>query len=260
MIRRIQGYGWKPDLPDGRDYHYALRRLGVARPSSVDLRSQCPEVYDQGALGSCTANAIAGVLQFDQMRQGLASFVPSRLFIYYNERNLEDTLSQDAGAEIRDGIKSVATQGAPPETDWPYDIARFATKPPMIAYSDGLGNLALNYERIDNGVTAALDQMKDCLIAGLPFVFGFTVYESFESSIVAQSGIAPMPGANEGVIGGHAVCGVGYDDVSQRFIARNSWGQGWGQSGYFTIPYAYLASTDLASDFWSIQIVGKGPR
>src|SRR5208283_609384 len=132
------GYGWVHDLPDARDYAYAapLNRFPQGLPTSVDLRPDCPPVYDQGQLGSCTANGIAGAIEFDQLKQANKEFTPSRLFIYYNERVIEGTVSQDSGAQIRDGVKSVAKLGAPPETDWPYDVAKFADKPPLTAYQD----------------------------------------------------------------------------------------------------------------------------
>lgn len=253
--RKIHRYGWRPDLPDARDYKFSLR-LASPPPPHVDLRPQDSPIYDQGQLGSCTGNAIAGALQFERRRQNLSDFVPSRLFIYYNERASEGTIGQDSGAMIRDGISSVANQGACPEAEWPYDISKFADAPPAGDYTDALANRALQYERIDN---SNLNDLKACLASGSPFVFGFTVYESFESQGVASTGIVPMPSPSESVLGGHAVMAIGYDDVSQRFIVRNSWGTGWGQSGYFTIPYAYLTSTDLADDFWTIKLVGPSP-
>jgi C1A family cysteine protease len=97
--------------------------------------------------------------------------------------------------------------------------------------------------------------MRGCLAAGYPFVFGFTVYSSFEGQEVAKTGVVSMPTPDEQVVGGHAVLAVGYDDASQAFIVRNSWGAGWGQEGYFTMPYAYLTTRALSSDFWTIRIV-----
>ncbi len=221
-------------------------------PTAVDLRAACPPVYDQGDLGSCTANAIAGAIQFEQIKQALATtFEPSRLFIYYNERAIEGTVDSDSGAMIRDGIKSVAAQGAPPETDWPYDITLFAVEPPPSAYADAASHKLLQYQR----VLPRLNQIKSCLAAGFPFVFGFTVYESFESDAVAATGVVPMPGTSESVLGGHAVMAAGYDDSQMRLIVRNSWGSGWGQAGYFTMPYAYVLDSDLASDFWTLRSV-----
>ncbi len=235
---KIQRYGWIPDLPDARDHLYgAPVAIMAALPPKADLRSQCPPVYDQGQLGSCTANAIAAAIQFDRMKQNLSpNFAPSRLFIYYNERRMEGTVSTDSGAQIRDGIKSVAKQGACPEPDWPYDISKFTVQPPKVDYTEALQDRAVSYSRLVQN----LNLLKGCLASGYPFVFGFTVYESFESQAVAQSGIVPMPSSSEQVIGGHAVLAVGYDDGTQRFIVRNSWGTGWGMSGYFTMPYPYV--------------------
>ncbi|HTJ49431.1 MAG TPA: C1 family peptidase [Cyclobacteriaceae bacterium] len=245
-------YGWRPSKPDHRDLLYsAPLHITKNLPKSVDLRSKCPPVYDQGALGSCTANGIAGALEFDQMLQGEKPFVPSRLFIYYNERDMEGSVDYDSGAEVRDGIKSVARQGACDEVEWPYDINKFTMKPSAKCYTDAVNHKAISYAK----VTQSAAQLKSCLASGYPVVFGFTVYESFESEEVAQTGNAPMPGTDESILGGHCVVAVGYDDASQRFICRNSWGTSWGIQGYFTLPYAYILSSDLASDFWTIRKV-----
>jgi C1A family cysteine protease len=246
----IHTYGWKRDLPDQRDHLYAAPLQGVVLPSHVDLRPGCPSVYDQGQLGSCTANAIAGALEFDQIKQKLAEATPSRLFIYYNERVIEHSVNSDAGAMIRDGVKSVNKQGACAESLWPYNIDQFTVKPSAMCYQTALQHKATSYQR----VLRNLAQMRRCLV-DFPFIFGFTVYESFESDAVAQSGIVPMPAHNESVLGGHAVLAVGYDDASQRFLVRNSWGSSWGMQGYCTMPYAYLLSSGLSSDFWTIRTV-----
>jgi C1A family cysteine protease len=251
--RRIKGLGWRPDTPDARDHLYAAP-LAVLQnlPPKVDLRDKCPPVYDQGDLGSCTGNAIAGAVHFDRMKQGLTpDFVPSRLFIYYNERVIERTVDQDAGAEIRDGIKVVAAQGVCPEPGWPYDIKKFAAEPPADDYREALGCKAVSYSRL----THNLAQLKGCLASGYPFVFGFTVYSSFMDRDVARTGVVPMPGGTDEVDGGHAVLAIGYDDDSNRFIVRNSWGTDWGQKGYFTLPYAYLTDRSLADDFWTIRMI-----
>jgi C1A family cysteine protease len=263
--RKMGRYGWVPDLPDARDYLYSARSITLAAlPQSADLRSGCPPVYDQGRIGSCTANAIGAAFEFTLKKLNLGDFMPSRLFIYYNERAMEGHVGFDSGAQIRDGVKSVATLGVCPETDWPYDDtpatsdggpfppgAPDGEQPPPKCYAEALNNRATTYRR----VTQSLDQMRGCLAAGYPFVFGFTVYESFESQQVASTGVASMPQPNEQVLGGHAVLAVGYDDASQTFLVRNSWGAGWGQAGYFTLPYAYLTTRGLASDFWTLQIV-----
>ena len=252
MPRKIARYGWIPDLPDHRDHLYAAPPPRLqALPASVDMRPQCPPVYDQGQLGSCTANSIGGAIEFDQMKEQQTAFVPSRLFIYYNERDIEGTVSSDSGAQIRDGIKTVAQLGVCPETEWPYDITQFAVKPAQQCYTDAAQHKVASYQR----VIQDLNQFKGCLADGYPFVFGFSVYESFESQAVATSGHAPMPAPSEQQLGGHAVCCVGYDDSNQWFIVRNSWGSTWGLQGYFTLPYAYLIQRGLASDFWTIRLV-----
>jgi C1A family cysteine protease len=243
-------YGWKPDRPDFRDYIYELPSTQIL-PTSVDLRSNCPPVYDQGQLGSCTANAIAGALEYDQIKQRETPFTPSRLLIYYDERKMEGTINSDSGAAIRDGVKIVNQQGACPEAEWPYDISQFAVSPPAQCYVDAAKYKAVVYQRIPR----SLSLMKSCLASGYPFVLGFTVYDSFESSQVAQTGVMPMPSPGESVLGGHAVLAVGYDDSKQMWTVRNSWGSSWGAQGYFYMPYAYLLNSGLSSDFWTIRSV-----
>jgi C1A family cysteine protease len=163
---------------------------------------------------------------------------------------------------IRDGIKSVVKQGVCRETvptslkelrgaSWPYVIAQFTVKPPASCYTDAMNHQVISYRR----VLQLLGQMKGCLASGYPFVFGFSVYESFETSAVARTGRVPMPKSGEAVIGGHAVAAVGYDDADQCFIVRNSWGAKWGRKGYCFMPYAYLTDPDLAADFWTIRLV-----
>jgi len=246
-------YGWIRDLPDQRDRKSGLLRgapAAMALPSAVDLRAQCPPVYDQGELGSCTANAIAAAIAFDAFRQELPAATPSRLFIYYNERVLEGTVASDAGAQIRDGIKSVAQWGDCPETEWPYDTSQFAVQPPQSCYDDAAKHVALVYESVNQD----LDDLRGCLAAGFPFVFGFTVYQSFESDAVARTGQVPLPVWFERAVGGHAVMAVGYDDASSTFTVRNSWGTGWGDGGYFYFPYEYMTG-NLSSDFWTIRTI-----
>jgi len=253
MQRKVKRYGWIPDLPDHRDFMYAAP-LAVLRalPPKKDLTGQCPPVYDQGELGSCTANAIGAAHHFEQMKQNAKkASTPSRLFIYYNERDIEGTVNEDAGAMIRDGIKSVVKQGVCPETQWPYVISRFTKKPSKPCYTEAMNHQVVSYRR----VAQSLNQMKGCLASGYPFVFGFSVYESFESSAVTKTGKVPMPRTGEAMLGGHAVAAVGYNDADQRFIVRNSWGSKWGKKGYCFMPYAYLTDPDLAADFWTIRTV-----
>lgn len=256
-------YGCLADTRDPRDYRLeGLVSLPPeqALPPSVDLRGfghlDWP-LYDQGDLGSCTANAIAAALRYCAGMLGLADIDPSRLWIYYQERVIEGTTDQDSGAQLRDGLKVVSSEGWPPESAWPYDPARYADAPPPAVDTQAKADLVTKYMR----VTVTPLALKQALAAGYPVVVGFEVFESFESDVVTRTGVVPMPGRSEDVIGGHAVLCVGYDDASQRFTCRNSWGDGWGAAGYFTIPYAYLGSPALANDFWAIEaeVEGNGP-
>jgi C1A family cysteine protease len=257
-VRSNQHYGWVSDLPDIRDFLYKPKRgAKSALPAKADITKAkgyfgC---YDQLQLGSCTANAIAAALQFDALIQGKPlNENPSRLFIYYGERVIEGTVGQDAGAQIRDGIKVVAKLGAPPESVWPYsdDAKTFKTKPSPGAYTAGLTDTALTYKRLSRDKN--LIQFRASLaVDARPFVFGFSVYESFESQDVATSGIVPMPTPGEQLLGGHAVLAVGYDDKKKLVKVRNSWGPDWGQSGHFWLPYAFFTTSGLTSDFWAVD-------
>jgi C1A family cysteine protease len=243
------GYGWVPDVPDQRDIMYtAVRPIPPSLPPHVDLRAMCSPVEDQGELGSCTANALVGALEFLEFKDKVKHLNLSRLFVYFNERVIEHTVKSDSGAMLRDGIKTLKNQGVCSERKWPYKISRFAAKPPAACYTEGSGHQITSYQRI-----LTLDEMRACLAEGFPFVFGFTVYESFESQEVSVTGIVQMPKPSERQLGGHAVLAVGYDDGDRRFIIRNSWGTGWGMKGYFTMPYDYLSNRNLSDDFWVIR-------
>ncbi len=240
-------YNWRPDRPDHRDLIHSAK-IGFL-PILIDLRSKCPPVVDQGQIGSCTGNALAGALGY---LQGLAekSFQAySRLFIYYFERLMEGDPGQDGGAQIRDGVKVLHQRGSCFESEWPYKKAGLFRRPINAACRDALPHVIKQYLRVDH---SALDNVKAALAEGHPIVFGFTVYESFESDAVAKTGIMPMPQPHESVVGGHAVLAVGYDDEKQHLIVRNSWGATWGDKGYFYMPYAYVTGR-LASDFWTIR-------
>ena len=214
-------------------------------PASVDLRPRMPPVYDQGRLGSCTANALCGAMQFERpaLPQG------SRLFLYYNERRLEHDVPDDAGATLADGVTCLERLGVCPETEWPYDIAKFAKEPTARCYVDAAKNRAVSAYNLPVGDAAT---MKKVLASCLPFVVGIAVYPSFEAPDVAATGVVPMPGPKERSIGGHAVLCVGYDDARGAWLMRNSWGAAWGDKGYFYLPYAYLLDPLLSSDMWSL--------
>lgn len=250
-------YGWKSDKWDERDFLYRI--TAPVEIQSVDLRDQflIPEIFNQGSLGSCTGNAIAYALAFNVLNKNVQREVPcdipfSRLFIYYNERAIEGTINEDAGAQIRDGFKAVAALGACSEKTWPYKINRFATKPSAQAYQEATNFKAILYSRLNN---LSKQELVGCLLEGFPFVLGFKVYESFENEFTRSTGDAQMPSANEQLLGGHAVCCVGYKKETDRFIIANSWGKQWGKDGYFTIPAAYICNIRLAMDFWTVKLI-----
>jgi len=216
-------------------------------PQIIDLRSRFPEPFDQGELGSCTANALCSVMSYDLS----CSFIGSRLFVYYNERMLENDIGDDAGAQLSDGILTLQKYGVCSEKTWPYDISKFTLKPPNNAYIEAKQHVALKVSNISNDITS----MKTSLANGFPFVVGIKVFDEFESDEVAKTGIVPLPTELSNCIGGHAVVCVGYNDIKKQWIMRNSWGNSWGDNGYFYLPYLYLLDSELASDLWNIQYV-----
>jgi C1A family cysteine protease len=244
-------YSWIPDRADPRDHLYQAPRRFLGLPLKVDLRPRCSPVEDQGQLGSCTGNASVGALEFLELKadpQGVGYGDLSRLMAYYNGRSIEGTVRQDAGCEIRDVVKGLAKWGTCAERLYPYDVRRYTRKPTPAAYADAAKRRIKTYHRI-----AGLDAMRACLAEGYPVIFGFTVYESFESDEMARTGVLAMPGKDEREMGGHAVLAVGYDDGAERAIVRNSWGADWGQNGYFTMPYGYIKNASLSDDFWTVR-------
>jgi C1A family cysteine protease len=263
---RIGQFGWKPDLPDHRDHVYAATAAVLKKlPPKVDLRPKCPPVYDQGRIGSCTANAIGAAVPFGRRNaKQKPDFVPSRLFIYYNERAIEGDIGTDGGAQIRNGIKSVVKQGVCPEAVWPYDDtpalsdsgpwpkgAKPTVKPSSEAFKTAQKYQAISYQRLPR----VLNSFRGCLAEGHPFVFGFSVYSSLYGPDGMPLSTIPLPGAKDEQLGGHAVLAVGYDDSKQVFIVRNSWGKNNQDKGYFYLPYAYLTDAGLSDDFWTIKSV-----
>lgn len=243
-------YGWIPQPRDLRDLMYEPRPTTLAaRPPLFDMRWMCPPVWDQGNLGSCTGEGVAAVHMFDQMKQGGAVFTPSVLGIYFGERKRNGTTKSDAGANIRDGIKVVASEGAGNETLWPYVISKFAVTPPPAYYADAKRHTSVLYQAVRNDP----DQIGGCLAEGFPIVLGIAVYESFESAKVAATGVASMPKRGERLLGGHCIVIVGYDDTKKIYFCRNSWGVDWGMAGYFTLPQAYVAG--YGSDLWQVSQV-----
>ena len=252
-VQRISKLGWKRDLPDPRDHKLNITKQAVL-PSSVDLRPSMPAVYDQSDLGSCTSNAVAGLAQFlmkKWWKTPTANFIPSRLFLYYNQRVIEGTVGVDAGSSLRTAMKVVQSVGCPHESFWGYDTSKFTTKPPGSVYFDAKSHKLKSYQSINQDH----DSICSMLASGYPIVFGFAAFEELETSQVAQSGVIPMPGSSSESIGGHAIALAGYDEPSKLFLIRNSWGAGWGKSGYATMPYDYVLSGDLAADFWTAHTI-----
>lgn len=243
MIKHV--YGYKPDVKDHRDYLYRPK-LRLFLPRKVDLRPLCSLVEDQGALGSCTAQALAGNVEFLDAKDGNGYVDVSRLFIYYNERKMEGNIDYDSGASIRTGIKTLAKEGVCDEILYPYNISRFKERPGDAAYYNAMKKRISLYERL-NGI----NDIMACLADGFPVVFGISIYESFESDTVSKTGIVPMPGWFERRLGGHALMIVGYDMDKKWFIVRNSWSRSWGDGGYCYIPMKYVEKQ--GNDFWVIR-------
>ena len=248
--------GWVRQEPDSRDLRFAHEELR-SPPGSFSLNAYgmlSPHVWDQGQLGSCTAHGTGELLVIARRRGVAAPFVPNwqrpaRLFLYYNTRSLEGTVDEDAGAVIRDAVKAAKQWGVPHEAWCPYKIEDFASKPSAKAYERAVKYEDIVYQSVDQSEAA----IRTAVSSGLPVVFGFDVYESFESEEVALSGEMPMPKPGEQLLGGHCVCIVGYSPDG--YECRNSWGEGWGAGGYFTMPADYLFS-DRCSDFWVIDSDG----
>jgi C1A family cysteine protease len=256
-------YGWKKDSPDERDNRYSATMLFPIKTVYLnpDNGYKVPPVWDQLQLGACTGFGWAFAVAFDLLNKHSENipepnFSPSQLFIYWNERVLEGTTGQDAGAEIRDGAKAINTAGVCNSTLWPYDEQEVYTPPPPAANSEALLYKSVLYTNLDN---TNKQMLVDALQRGFPIVFGFTVYSSFESDQVAETSVVPYPDINtEQILGGHCMAIVGYHEGEgddDTFICRNSWGEDWGHGGYCRIPTRYLLDPTLASDFWILETI-----
>ena len=261
-------YNWKRDKQDSRDYSYKSLKImypkipRIVVPPTVDLQPWCSPVVDQGEIGSCSGNALAGAYEYLELRDiryklsptgnptmfDPAKFSPvSRLFIYYEERVLEGTVDEDSGAEIRDGIKVLARQGACREILWPYGDSYLYQRPVQAAYEEAAQHKVLHYLRL-----LTLDDIRHCLANEYPVALGFNVYDNFESDYCAQTGDLKMPTPEETLQGGHAVLAVGYNDSTRKLKIKNSWGPDWGLKGYFMMDYSYIEQ-GLANDFWTLR-------
>jgi C1A family cysteine protease len=258
-----RGMGWRPQKPHHQDALYTFQaHLDVARalPKHKDMRPQDLPIHDQGQLGSCVGHGTVAVIEFARKKHRqshgaqTAANTPSRLMAYYLARELEGNVDDDAGAEIRDGIKGAAKTGLCFEDVWPYDVRKFAQRPPQNCYDAALKDKALIYRPVNQESQA----IRGCLASGYPIVFGFSCYDAIDSDEVARTGLLPMPLPHQNPIGGHCVVLMGYDDASRLFIVRNSWSDRWGDKGYFYMPYEYAFRKDLSSDLWMVETVGEG--
>lgn len=261
-IRPNRRYGWVPDLPDANDFKFPKSRMALRVPPRMDLRKTgwCSPIKNQGSLGSCTGNGIARLDEFAMRRQGQADVTDrSRLFIYYGEREIEETIPVDAGAMIRDGMKVIEKLGAPAESLWPYDIPAFSTKPTEEAYHDALLHQAVTYNSVDSRSETSI---KSVIAGGTPITFGFTVYPWFEE--VGPSGEVRIPSDVDDygkVLGGHCVDIEGYDSLKLNpkrtvyAIVPNSWGTSWGDQGYCYFPLNWITKPYNADDFWTLLMV-----
>ena len=249
-------YGCLPKAHDSRDFLFRAPQPYAG--AFVDLSAGFPEApYDQGQLGSCVSQGTAAILDYARAKQGLAPIRrPARLFIYWEGRKIEGSpAGQDTGLQVRDGLAVVSKFGAPPEdTDWPYDISTFAHAPSAKAVADALLDEAVKFGAVQQGGIDA------AIASGYPVVFGFEVFESFESQAVADTGVMPVPKPGERSLGGHCVVCVstvedgrniphGIPGVAYRRV-RNSWGAGWGDGGYFWMPASIMDDPNASSDFW----------
>lgn len=264
-------FGWIPDLPDIRDYtkeHSCIKpilsklSLDSKYSSSVDLRKWCSPVENQQNIGSCTAHAVAGILEYYE-NKAFGKFIDaSRLFLYKVTRNLLHNTG-DTGAFLKTTLGALIMFGMPPEEYWPYDTNRFDEEPDAFCYAYANNYRCISYFRHDPANVSQEDvlmSVKKYLSNGIPSVFGFTVYQSIRQA--NKDGCIPFPFSKERIMGGHAVAAVGYDDdkiISNQIgpdtkgaiLIRNSWGTEWGENGYGWLPYEYILQ-GIALDWWSI--------
>jgi C1A family cysteine protease len=242
-------YGYKPDLFDHRDYKFAPK-FGVSQlPPSTNNRAHIDWIYDQGAENSCVAQSSSSLIRYVRKQQNLPEIDPSRSFIYWCGRVVEGDQTRDQGMQIRTAMQVLSNSGYCSETLWGYYPSTIFAQPAVAVYDAASHNLVAEYVSINQNHA----DLKSSLAEGKPFVFGMEVFTSMESAEVAQSGFVPMPTKTDEVLGAHAVLCVDYDDSKEAYFIMNSWGSGWGQKGFFWLPYNFIESQELCSDFWTIN-------
>jgi C1A family cysteine protease len=242
-------FGWKRDRPDHRDLLFQVSRSNAKVYRSVDLRSFCSRIEDQGHIGSCTANAATSAIELLYIKDKLLQPELSRLFLYYATRVwvAKDSPSEDNGATIRDVMRALACYGTCLESIWPYSVSAFSKLPSSVAKRDATGHQILNYYRIPS-----LSSLKVCMSQGYPVVGGFSVPASMMEEETEKTGVVRYPMPAEEFVGGHAVLFVGYDDTKKLITFQNSWGTGWGDKGFGYLPYDFVTNW-LANDLWTIR-------
>lgn len=254
-MKRI--FNHKKDTPDIRDLKFNKQVILLPTslvPKKFSLADICklPAILDQGDLGSCTANAGSNSLRYILIKNKKREIQPSRLYIYYFTRVLQNTVNDDSGCTLRNMMKAIVSRGACDENNWQYIISKFKEKPTQIAIDEGM-NRRRNFQYLS--INQDLPTIKNAIVQGYPIVIRIMVYSSFMNPIVARTGEVPIPNKkNETLLGGHAVTIVSYDDNTRKFGLMNSWGEDWGNKGYFTMPYNYILRNDLAFDFWTIRM------
>lgn len=246
-------FNHQPDTQDTRDIKLSshLELESIIVPRSVDLRltEQTPPILNQGKLGACAGNQLSNCLRFCLEKHHQSVFQPSRLFIYYFGRLLDNSdITKDTGITLRSGLKSIEKYGTPTELEVPYRIQHFAKEPTKQAKINALKYIKnFRYLKIDQTEL----EIKKCLVSGYPIVLGIQVYKSFYDSL--QTGKVGLPKENDTKLGGHCVSLYGYNDMTREFLMMNTWGSDVGQKGWFYIGYDYILNNSLAFDLWTIQ-------
>jgi len=227
----------------------SITSSSLVLPPYGSVKKYCPDIYDQGQLGSCTANAFCGAYRIlENIKNGRVDFQPSRLYLYYKEREIEGTVDEDSGADVIDGESYVQYYGICSEDSWPYDIEKYTVQPPVSCDQEALDHKISSYRTIPLN-SSLLTNIKKTINSQIPVMIAIAVYESFESQSTAQTGVVTIPKKYEQCLGGHEMCIVGYNDSAKLFTVLNSWGPEWGQAGFCYIPYSYITNHNLAFEF-----------